>query len=82
MDFTEPESDPDSQATFDTQTFLGSYRSVCNLYPFMTVCGIYDHQRADEPDGRRRVSIMTRSCYPGLQRARTRPIARPWFRRR
>ena len=68
MDFTEPESDPDSQATFDTQTFLGSYRSVCNLYPFMTVCGIYDHQRADEPDGRRRVSIMTRSCYPGLQR--------------
>ena len=68
MDSTEPDHWPHTKESFDAPTFLGSYRRVCNLFPLMTVGGIYDHQRADEPDGRRRVSIMTRSCFTGLQR--------------
>lgn len=66
MDSTEPDHYDESPKDFDHQTALGSYRSVRNAYPLMTVGGVYDHQRADSTD--RRVVILTRSGFVGQQR--------------
>lgn len=67
MDSTEPDHFVWNKESFDGPTGMGSFRRMCNAFPLFTVGGIYDHQRADEK-GRRRVSIMTRSCYAGQQR--------------
>lgn len=66
MDSTEPDHFNHTKADFDHQTYLGSYRSVRNAFPLMTVGGVYDHQRAESGD--KRVIILTRSGFLGQQR--------------
>lgn len=66
MDSTEPDHFNHKDSDFDHQTYLGSYRSVRNAYPLMTVGGVYDHQRATTND--KRVIILTRSGFLGQQR--------------
>lgn len=66
MDSTEPDHFNWKDSDFDRQTYLGSYRSVRNAYPLMTVGGVYDHQRAETSD--KRVIILTRSGFLGQQR--------------
>ena len=66
MDSTEPDHFNWQESDFNRQTYLGSYRSVRNAYPLMTVGGVYDHQRAETSD--KRVIILTRSGFLGQQR--------------
>ena len=66
MDSTEPDHFNWKDSDFNHQTYLGSYRSVRNAYPIMTVGGVYDHQRAETSD--KRVIILTRSGFLGQQR--------------
>ena len=66
MDSTEPDHFNWKDSDFDRQTYLGSYRSVRNAYPLMTVGGVYDHQRTETSD--KRVIILTRSGFLGQQR--------------
>ena len=44
----------------------GTYRSMRNAFPLVTVGGVYDNQR--QTDKERRVFIMTRSAFAGQQR--------------
>lgn len=66
MDSTEPDHFNRKESDFDHQTCLGSYRSVRNAYPLLSVGGVYDHQRALTED--KRVIILTRSGFLGQQR--------------
>lgn len=66
MDSTEPDHFNWQESDFNRQTYLGSYRSVRNAYPLMTVGGVYDHQRTETSD--KRVIILTRSGFLGQQR--------------
>ena len=66
MDSTEPDHFNWKDSDFDRKTYLGSYRSVRNAYPLMTVGGVYEHQRATTSD--KRVIILTRSGFLGQQR--------------
>lgn len=66
MDSTEPDHFNHRKEDFDHQTAMGSFRSVRNAYPLMTVGGVYDHQRAETSD--KRVIILTRSGFLGQQR--------------
>ena len=66
MDSTEPDHFNHKESDFDRQTSLGSYRSVRNAYPLVSVGGVYDHQRALTQD--KRVIILTRSGFLGQQR--------------
>lgn len=67
MDSTEPDHHDIKDTDFDLPTPMGSFRRVRNLYPFYTVGGVYEHQRAEQPDGKR-VFILTRCAYAGQQR--------------
>ena len=66
MDSTEPDHFNHKESDFDRQTSLGSYRSVRNAYPLVSVGGVSDHQRALTQD--KRVIILTRSGFLGQQR--------------
>ncbi len=66
MDSTEPDHFNHKKEDFDHQTAMGSFRSVRNAYPLMTVGGVYDHQRAGTDD--KRAIILTRSGFLGQQR--------------
>lgn len=66
MDSTEPDHFNHKDSDFDRQTYLGSYRSVRNAYPLVTVGGVSDHQREVTKD--KRVIILTRSGFLGQQR--------------
>lgn len=66
MDSTEPDHFNHKESDFNHQTHLGSYRSVRNAYPLVTVGGVSDHQRALTQD--KRVIILTRSGFLGQQR--------------
>lgn len=66
MDSTEPDHFNHKASDFDRQTYLGSYRSVRNAYPLLTVGGVSDHQREVTKD--KRVIILTRSGFLGQQR--------------
>ncbi len=66
MDSTEPDHFNHKESDFDRQTYLGSYRSVRNAYPLVSVGGVSDHQRALTQD--KRVFILTRSGFLGQQR--------------
>ena len=66
MDSTEPDHFNHKESDFDHQTHLGSYRSVRNAYPLVTVGGVSDHQRALTQN--KRVIILTRSGFLGQQR--------------
>lgn len=66
MDSTEPDHFNQKEADFDRQTYLGSFRSVRNAFPLMSVGGVSEHQRALTQD--KRVIILTRSGFLGQQR--------------
>lgn len=76
LDATEPEQkgnggytgpDPYTTAvTRDTKTYLGPYNQFTNAFPFESVNGVYQHQRATTSD--KRVFILTRSAFAGQQR--------------
>ncbi len=65
MDSTDPDHDY-VEGDFDQKCAMGSFRSVRNIFPLMTVEGVYDHQRAVSGD--KRVFILTRSYFSGQQR--------------
>ncbi|MBQ9363464.1 MAG: DUF5110 domain-containing protein [Bacteroidaceae bacterium] len=66
MDSTDPDHHSYKDSDLDELTAMGSYRSVRNAFPLMTVGGVYDHQRAASSD--KRVYIFTRSYFAGQQR--------------
>ena len=66
MDSTDPDHHNYKDSDLDAPCAMGSYRSVRNAFPLMTVGGVYDHQRAAGSEGR--VFILTRSCFAGQQR--------------
>ncbi|MBQ0075386.1 MAG: DUF5110 domain-containing protein [Prevotella sp.] len=66
MDSTDPDHHSYKDSDLDGMCAMGSYRSVRNLFPYMTVKGVYDHQRA--VDSTKRVFILTRSYFAGQQR--------------
>jgi alpha-D-xyloside xylohydrolase len=66
IDSSEPDHLFFKPSDFDNQTYLGSFRSVRNAFPLMTVGGVYEHQRAATSD--KRVFILTRSAFAGQQR--------------
>ena len=73
LDATEPEHPfPHVMSMFgesdahDTPTAAGPFRKVCNSYPLYHVQGVAEEQRRARPE--RRVAILSRSAYPGLQR--------------
>ena len=66
MDSTDPDHMNYKDSDLDEITAMGSYRSVRNAFPLMTVGGVYDSQRA--VDTNKRVYILTRSFFAGQQR--------------
>lgn len=66
MDSTDPDHAQYKDSDLDESCSAGSFRSVRNLYPFMTVGGVDQHQRAEDND--KRVFILTRSFFAGQQR--------------
>lgn len=66
MDSTDPDHAQYKDSDLDEKCTAGSYRRVRNLYPFMTVGGVDQHQRAEDKD--KRVFILTRSFFAGQQR--------------
>lgn len=66
MDSTDPDHAQYKDSDLDEACSAGSFRSVRNLYPFMTVGGVDSHQRAEDKD--KRVFILTRSFFAGQQR--------------
>jgi len=66
MDSTDPDHVNYKDSDLDERCALGSFRSVRNLFPFMTVGGVDSHQRAVDSD--KRVFILTRSYFAGQQR--------------
>ncbi|MBQ0020059.1 MAG: DUF5110 domain-containing protein, partial [Bacteroidales bacterium] len=66
MDSTDPDHHSFKDSDLDERCTMGSYRSVRNAFPLMTVGGVYDHQRA--VDSTKRVFILTRSYFTGQQR--------------
>jgi len=66
MDSTDPDHVNYKESDLDEKCSAGSYRSVRNLFPFMTVGGVDEHQRAVDSD--KRVFILTRSYFAGQQR--------------
>ncbi len=66
MDSSEPDHFNPKPSDFDTKTYLGSFRKVCNAFPLMTVGGVSEHQRMQTSD--KRIFILTRSAFAGQQR--------------
>jgi alpha-D-xyloside xylohydrolase len=66
MDSSEPDHMQFKPSDFDNKTYLGSFRKVRNVFPLMTVGGLYQHQRSVTSD--KRVFILTRSAFAGQQR--------------
>jgi len=66
MDSTDPDHMNYKDSDLDEMTAMGSYRSVRNAFPLMTVGGVYDSQRAVSDS--KRLFILTRSFFAGQQR--------------
>lgn len=66
MDSTDPDHAQYKDSDLDEACSVGSFRSVRNLFPFMTVGGVDKHQRAEDKE--KRVFILTRSFFAGQQR--------------
>jgi len=66
MDSTEPDHFNRQDNDYNQKTYLGSFRKYRNLYPLMTVGGVYSHQR--QTTSNKRVFILTRSAFAGQQR--------------
>ena len=66
LDSTEPDHINVKESDYDQPTSLGTFRSVHNAFPLMTVGGVYNHWRGETSD--KRVVILTRSAFAGQQR--------------
>ncbi|HTE25403.1 TIM-barrel domain-containing protein [Flavitalea sp.] len=70
MDATEPDiysnSSVEDRKLLMTPTAIGSSTTYFNAFPLQNARGIYEGQRAANPD--KRVFILTRSAYAGMQR--------------
>jgi alpha-D-xyloside xylohydrolase len=70
MDASEPDIlsnvSPEKREELMTPTALGPAAEYLNAYPLMNAKGIYEGQRAANPD--KRVFILTRSAFAGSQR--------------
>lgn len=66
MDSTDPDHHNYKDSDLDEQCSAGTFRRVRNLFPFKTVGGVDERQRAE--DSTRRVFILTRSYFAGQQR--------------
>jgi alpha-D-xyloside xylohydrolase len=66
MDSTDPDHHDYKESDLDERCSMGSWRSVRNIFPFMTVGGVDEHQRA--ADRQKRPFILTRSFFAGQQR--------------
>ena len=65
MDSTEPDHLDYKDSDLDQITGLGSYRSVLNAYPLLSVSGVVEKQLEGSD---RRPFVLTRSVYAGQQR--------------
>lgn len=65
MDSTDPDFFNGKESDYEHMTAAGSWRSVRNAYPLVTVRGVYDNQR--HATDSKRVFIMTRSAFAGMQ---------------
>ena len=76
MDSTDPDHHDYKESDLDEACAMGSWRSVRNAFPLMTVGGVDQHQRAAESEkmGKsenykgKRPFILTRSFFAGQQR--------------
>ena len=66
LDSTEPVAGGDAGALRDYPTLVGPGCEVVNAYPLLHCDGVYEGQRKATND--KRVFILTRSAYAGLQR--------------
>lgn len=66
MDSTDPDFFNPRESDYDHQVTGGTWRSLRNAFPLMTVGGVYDAQR--KVSDSKRVFIMTRSAFAGQQR--------------
>jgi len=66
IDSSEPDHLQFKDEDLNNLTYLGTFRSVRNAYPLMTVGGVYTHQRQETSE--KRVFILTRSAFAGQQR--------------
>ena len=66
LDSTEPDHINVKESDYDQPTILGTFRSVHNAFPLMTVGGVYNYWRGETSD--KRVVILTRSAFAGQQR--------------
>ena len=67
MDSTDPDFFNPRESDYQHKVYGGTWRSQRNAFPLETVRGIYQSQRRDYPDCRKRVFIMTRSSFAGQQ---------------
>lgn len=68
LDSTEPDY-AGSEADMDFVTGAGrTWRSLRNAFPLATVLGVYHHHRQTPSLAHKRVSILTRSAFAGMQR--------------
>lgn len=67
MDSTDPDFFDPKESDYEHPVYGGTWRSQRNAFPLETVRGIYQSQREDYPDSRKRVFIMTRSSFAGQQ---------------
>ena len=65
MDSTEPDHHSYKDSDLEIMTGEGSYRSVLNAFPILTVSGVVDNQLTVSD---RRPMILTRSAFTGQQR--------------
>ncbi|MCR4570067.1 MAG: glycoside hydrolase family 31 protein [Bacteroidales bacterium] len=65
MDSTEPDHLDYKDSDLEQMTGLGSYRSVLNAYPLLSVSGVVEKQLEGSD---RRPFVLTRSVYAGQQR--------------
>lgn len=70
LDTTEPETEGrETNILVTSHVAIGNGARYANLYPLMTTTGVYDGQRS--ASDRKRVFILSRSAYAGIQRNAT-----------
>ena len=70
LDSAEPDDFSNKTTDYDYVTGLDgrTFRSVRNAFPLAHVEGVYDHHLAESALSDKRVSILTRSAFAGMQR--------------
>ena len=70
LDSSEPDDFSNKTTDYDYVTGFGgrTFRSLRNAFPLCHVEGVYDNHRAENGLSDKRVSILTRSAFAGMQR--------------